>query len=493
MHGEEASPLRRLAAITALGVAALLTGPTAKAVNFEETLGDAVDHSDGKDVKRFSGCVQGGGSILVSTRAVDPNSFVRHAEAAMVDTNGVLQWRHQYQVEDQSTIATAVIPVPKVGDWSEGFVITGQRSGPTTKAFVMKIGCDGKVQWTTVLNSLNTLPGRGIANDLAVLKAGSGAAIGIVAVGSYSFIDSSSVPSYVRYHGRVTRLGFDGSVTWDRTLIRTDNSAGIQLRAVDALPVANDIHIVVAGSTSTGTSWQTDRRALFFRLPLSTMIGCVAYLGDPDDTANDDFNGIDAMMDGRIGLVGTTQNGNLPRNVLLARVNANACNFGLVRGWSVAGESITGEDIVETLGTAGQSAGLAITGDLTAQLGGNSSHISAVNVATLNPTLVHQRYGTAGMEETWLRGLDVFGTRLLAAGTREDIGAQDGEKLYLVATDPAFATMCSHDYTPTPVTLIYDHIQYQYTPPSGPGGYQATWSDKEPVTYQNYCCAPGAG
>jgi hypothetical protein len=359
----------------------------------------------------------------------------------------------------------------------------------------MRINCKGEVQWTTTLGVVDTASGRGAGYDLALLNSTAGLPLGVVVVGDESYTDNSINPPITRIRGHITRVNLDGGVAWDRFLDRSNNSAGIRLRAVDLLRTNNGIDVVVAGSTSVGTGWSSDRRAFFYRMHTWNFTGCGAYLGQSGAT-NDDFMGIDAMTNGRIGLVGTTQSGAATtRRVLLGLVNADSCLINNHRHWSAGGEGISGEDIVETLGTSGQSTGLAITGTLTDQFSVSSAHISAVNAATLMPLAAPapQRFGTNHPQNERLRALDTYGPRLLAAGTREEPSLFDGANLYLVATSPVFTTTCEVPLVVTaPLTNYFNEV-YSDTPQLGPSGDPAVPTAGNPDTVNGFCCAPTPG
>ncbi len=493
MHTDGRCSIWRAIALGLVGLASALATSPAPAVTYEAYIGGKYDLDTGNDVKRFEGCIPGGGSVIVGTRAGDTPT--RLAQIVMADTNGNLVWRRDYQVNGDTTTGEAIMVVPGSSTLTAGFVITGISAATTTRAYVMRVNCDGDVLWTTTLDTVNTLSGRGAGYDLTMLKSSGGVPQGIIVVGDESFSDLSVNPPITRYYGRITQVNLAGGVVWDRYLHRATNSAGIRLRAVDTLPVTDGTDVAVAGSTSMGTGWSSDRRAFFFRLHLASMTGCGAYLGQTD-TTNDDFNGIDAMANGRIGLVGTTQDGAVTtRRVLLGLVNAGSCVVNSHRHWVAGAEGISGEDIVETFNALGQSAGLAITGGLIDATNVGTAHISAVNVANLMPLGAPSpmRFGTNQPQNERLRGIDSFGARVLAAGSREEPNLVDGSNLYLVAPNTALSTTCE---VPLPVTAPptnYFNEIYNVTPPVGPLGIAAPVTPGKPDTKSGFCCAPTPG
>ncbi len=491
MHRQGRSGLRRWGALACWVLASLFAASSASAVTYEAFVGDNTDSDSGADVKRFEGCIPGGGTIMVGTRSTSKPD--RLAEMAMLDSNGALVWRRSYPILASNSTGESVIVVPATSSsMAEGFAITGSAQGSPQRIYVLRVDCNGNPLWTALLPN-SRIESRASGYDLALLSSG-GVAQAIMVVGEETY-PSTTLPTHTHAVGRIARVRVDGMVSWDRVIDRTTNSAGVRLRAVTISPGLTGPNVVAVGATSVGTSWTVDKRAYFYRMTATGVLVCGTYLGAVDDL-NDEYQGVTAMLDGRVAVVGTTTRGTdvTSRKVYLSTFLASGCAFGGQRTWTAGSEGISGEDIVETLSTGGQSTGLAITGTLTTT-GKTAAHISAVNPVTLAPAAapVPHRFGADVDVSERLTALDVFGPRLLAGGSRApDVAASEAD-LYLVATDPVFTTTCADT-----MQIVPENPGYPYTLSNDPpvnlqvGGNIVVTPEALPNS-AGYCCGPAPG
>lgn len=485
---------RRVVALAVLGVASVTAAPRASAISYESSIGALEDLDMGNDVKRFDGCIQGGGSIIVGTRSSDKTNG-RLAEIAMVNAGGSVVWQRDYLIDNgTSSTGEAIIAVPASGDLPEGFAITGIAIAAKQRAYVLRIDCKGKVLWAKILGN-RTIAGRGAGYDLTLMTTNLGVAEGIIVVGDEAYDDPIN-PSLKRSYGRVARLGLDGVIAWERALDREDDSLGIRLRAVAVSPVDDEMGIIVAGSTSMRSTWSTDRRAFVSRMTAGATptTSCGTYFGRQDAT-NDDYLGI-VPTGLRVVVVGASQSlAMTSRQALLSVVNGGTCVLSVNRAWSAGLDGIDGEDIVVTLTPGGSPDGIAIAGSLYDAGGATTGHISKVNPATLAPEVapVQQRFGALDPARERLRGIDAFGPRLLAAGSRVDAAVPSQSNLYLVATNTTFATTCSVDLPLDSIDPDYEQVDFLKQPLEVPLGEDVAVTVVENDRKGNHCCLPAGG
>ncbi len=495
MQEQWGSRFYRAVAGVLLGVASVTAVPTASAISYESSIGALDDLDTGNDVKHFDGCIQGGGSVIVGTRSRGITA-ARVAEIVMANAVGSVVWRRDYQVDNgASTTGEAIIHVPATVDLPEGFAITGIADAVKQRAYVLRIDCKGKVLWSKVLGN-RAVAGRGAGFDLMLLDLGFGPAQGIIVVGDETYDDPND-PTIKRSYGRIARLDPNGTVVWDRALDRSDDSVGIRLRAVAMAPNLDHMDIITAGSTAVGSTWSSDRRGFVYRItPEAVPVPfCGTYFGRVDAT-NDDYLGMAPIGGGRVALVGVTQgSAATSRRVLLSLVNANSCVLSVNRTWSAGAEGITGEDIAQTLDAGGLPNGIAITGTLVDAGGATTGHVAAVNMFTLAPAAAPtpQRFGALDPARERLRGLDVSGPRLLAAGTRIEAGMPNASNLYLVGTNTSFATSCSVDLSLDSTVPNYDAVAYFDVPLEVPLGEDVAVTVFENDRSGSHCCLPAGG
>src|SRR5262249_22298361 len=150
-----------------------------------------------------------------------------------------------------NTTANAVV---ETGD-GKGFALTGAVVLNDSFIYAMRIDCDGKPQWASVLDNL---AGKDQAIGYDIIEAHGTDARDLVVVGDEQVAASAPVAS----QGRIARLTAAGAVVWDNAYAYPAQLPGLRFRAVsEALAgsgAASDL--VVAGSGARAATWDTDRR-----------------------------------------------------------------------------------------------------------------------------------------------------------------------------------------------------------------------------------------
>jgi hypothetical protein len=180
---------------------------------------------------------------------------------------------------------------------------------------------------------------------------------------------------------------------------------------------------------------------------------------------------------------------------LLSVVSGGTCGLTINRTWSAGLEGIDAEDVVLTLAPDNSPNGVAVAGNLIDAVGATTGHIAKVNLATLEPddAPVPQRFGALDPARERLLGIDAFGPRLLAAGSRVDAAEPSQSNLYLVATNTTFATTCSVDLPLDSIDPDYDEVEFLKQPLEVPLGEDVAVTVVENDRKGNHCCLPAGG
>lgn len=428
---------------------AIATALPAQAQNFEAHYGEASSRDQAEDVRSVNFC-PGGGAITVGTR-----SDARSSEVLItrVDDVGLKLWQRSYRIGDLDfSSANGVI---EYRDGS-GFAITGSAVRGDARIFAMRISCEGKPQWTVLLDNAGSNH-RAVGHDLLELPATTSTMPtgDLIVLGDERVVSVSGTTI-----GRVARIGPAGNVIFDNAYLQPGNPAGLRFRAL-TLARANGgalTDLVIAGSAGgVYPNWNYDRRGLMFRLDINGNPQCNALLGS-NDSPSQDYLGVNAVNStaafaGQTILVGATSqgDGNAPQLPYLTRFASGTCVPLRQAHWPFPGERASAQDSVAFNGPiVGAQPRFAVTGSVQAGLNQSDGFVAWANVGTLAPFLPTQRFGVQQVGAEALRAMDVKGDRLLLAGdtNRDWSFLGDTGNAYLVQTDPiSLRTQCSLTWT----------------------------------------------
>lgn len=478
------------ATLAALAAAA----PLAQAQNFESYYGEKPTPDAGQDIKSVRYC-PGEGSILVGTRR---NGNLTEAQVTRVDNNGVPIWQNVYHVANNVyTTANAVVEATPDGTTSNpgGFAVTGAVGIGTESIYVLRLNCDGKVVWTTVLrnqSSLNRATGYDIIETRAPVTSP-------VPVFEFVVAGEEILPNAnATTHGRLARLNAAGVQLWNTAYIRLGTLPGLRFRALTenlALTGANT-DLVVAGSAAAGANWANDRRALIFRTNGGGVPVCNNTLGRVD-AVNEDYFGITALrqpqFNGNNVLVGSVGNNNatgaILQQVYMTRFATGNCAAVVQAVWRDVQDNAVAYDAVEAPITATAVSGVRATGTISGAITAGDGFLLNANPANLGPIVAQFRYSTQSARHENLQAIDNKKDRyvMLGATLTDWDGVGDPSDFYMVQTDPNGKTQCVREWIVdwSPVQQPQERFEQQLKQlPSSP-----VQTEVKPVTDWGYCCA----
>lgn len=424
--------------------------PAAQAVNFESYYGQAETRDDGQDVKTAKFCPDGG-SILVGTRALPDGTT--QALATRIRDDGTTLWQRGYSVNgSKQTSANAVV---ELNDGT-GFALTGSvLRDPGVFIYVMRIDCEGKVAWATLLQNQKEDYRAAGYDIIQSVDRGAPAPFGDLVVVGDEVADPRSGSSF----GRIARLTAAGAVTWSQAYSRSDIAFGLRFRAVTENLAASGAptDLVVGGSAADAGTWNSDRRALMFRVDGGGTPVCNAILGQKGE--NTDFQGVTPLSlgnyRGETVLVGSTGRVDALAEGYAARFSAASCSVKAQSEWmDPEAGNVVAYDVAEVRDADGGPGSVAATGTLSGHATFGFLLSARLADLGLNSPPGARLFGTQREAPENLYAMDVKSDRFVLAGsTYEDWdGVGDPQDFYFVQTDPAFNTMCSKVWEPrTPV------------------------------------------
>lgn len=477
------APFAGALVLTLAGIAA----PAAQAQNFEAYYGERPTLDAGEDVKSVNYCPRTG-SIIAGTRRTSTGI---EALVTRVDDNGAALWQFGYRVNGSTrTTANAIVELRD----GTGFALTGSVVRTDTHIYVLRITCDGKPVWTRLFG--NTATGsRAIGYD--IIEAGPTLSPLPPPPSQLIVVGDENLPTPAgAVAGRIIRMTSAGGFVWDRAYAQPNQPLGLRFRAVteNRSASANLPDIVVAGSAARGTTWNTDRRGLMFRVLSTGAPVCNAVLGALDST-NEDYYGITrltaANFNGESVLVGASQAAtSATPMVYLTRFNAGACVPVVQSVWRDLTDGATAFDVVESPQFTGAlSPTVVATGTIAGAITAGDGFALTANDANLDPSGGQFRYSTQSPRRETLMAIDNKRDRFVMAGSTftDWEGVGDSQDFYLVQTDPNKKDQCVRewDFSWSPVQLPYE----RFTPPIKVLQAMAAVETQEiEARDEGYCC-----
>jgi hypothetical protein len=441
-NGRKISRPRHWVAVT-LAMGLLAAAPWAQAASFETYYGEKDKLDGGEDVKSVQYC-EGSGSIVAGTRRLpDGNSEVLVTRAA--DDGTVLtgtQWGYRIADAKQSS-AFGIVELRERG----GFVLTGAVNvGEGSQIYAMRIDCDGKPAWTTLLGNRKETD---LATGYDVLQSSKG---DLVVVGEELGRDGELGV------GRIARLSTSGALIFDQTYDGPEAKVGLRFRAVAETldKQGSETDLVVAGSAVNDNAV---RGALMFRTDSGGAPLCDAVLGDGND--NREFLGVTALKTatryGETVLVGALAglDQGAPSSAYLARFARGGCT---VQAQSVISDNgnVYAFDVAETpeLGAGGTA--LVVTGTVNTPATGTRGYLFVANAGDLLQNSAPPRlFGTLLRRAETLYAIDRKDDAYVLAGSTfsDPEGVGDRQDFYLVQTDSGMKTGCTEAWAPRVVRV----------------------------------------
>jgi hypothetical protein len=436
----------------------------------------------GNDVKPIvaENPCQGGGYIAVgTTNSVtndDSHACLSHTDVYVVrtDNNGARLWELRYDINGAGSNdeGNAIL---ECRDGS-GFVIAGTTtfnlttSSTITKAFLMKIDCDGVTQWTKSYSLSNTTVKRDSAYDVIEATTGNG---GTAAVGDLMVCGTTQQTNAL--DGFLFRTTSGGALRWSSTIILNNSSESL-FSLAEAPTAGSSIDVVAAGRyiDPNGSQGYVVRVKAFSGLITGVPQGVAIFGGANDES----FNSVKVLTTSpetdNMVFAGwsNTPTGGGTRDIYLVKTPPNPCGAPIVQttidnspnpGATLKEEAT---DVVEVLvntpkftTVTGFAVGdLAITGkaDLIVNAGKSAEmFILPVSVTNLRTFAASggRTFGDGNAGATLPEGgaaLEEVGDNFIicgfSQGNLEGDLFPDPEDLYLVETDGDGLTSCENPW-----------------------------------------------
>lgn len=424
---------------------------------------------------------QGGGYIAVGTTNSltndDSQPCRSHTDVYVVRTDnaGVRLWELRYDINGggSNDEGNAIL---ECRDGS-GFVVTGSTtfnvttSSTITKAFLMKIDCDGVWQWTTSYSLSNTTVKRDSAYDVIEATTGNG---GTAAVGDLMVCGTTQQTNAL--DGFIFRTTNAGVLRWSSTIILNNSSESL-FSLAEAPTAGSSIDVVAAGRyiDPNGSQGYVVRVKAFSGLITGAPQGVAVFGGANDES----FNSVKVLTTtpetDNLVFAGwsNTPTGGGTRDIYLVKTPPNPCGAPIVQttidNATNPGATLKEEatDVVEVLvntpkftTVTGFAVGdLAITGkaDITVNAGKSAEMfllpVSVTNLRTFAAS-GGQTFGDGNAGATLPEGgaaLEEVGDNFIicgfSQGNLEGDLFPDPEDLYLVETDGDGLTSCENPWT----------------------------------------------
>ena len=425
---------------------------------------------------------QGGGYIAVGTTNSltndDSQPCRSHTDVYVVRTDnaGVRLWELRYDINGAGSNdeGNAIL---ECRDGS-GFVVTGSTtfnvttSSTITKAFLMKIDCDGVWQWTTSYSLSNTTVKRDSAYDVIEATTGNG---GTAAVGDLMVCGTTQQTNAL--DGFIFRTTNAGVLRWSSTIILNNSSESL-FSLAEAPTAGSSIDVVAAGRyiDPNGSQGYVVRVKAFSGLITGAPQGVAVFGGANDES----FNSVKVLTTtpetDNLVFAGwsNTPTGGGTRDIYLVKTPPNPCGAPIVQttidNATNPGATLKEEatDVVEVLvntpkftTVAGFAVGdLAITGkaDIIWQSQKTAEMfllpVSVANLRVFTPVSGGQTYGDFNPGGTLPEGgaaLEEVGDNFIlcgfSQGNLENDPFPDPEDLYLVETDGDGLTSCETQWS----------------------------------------------